>query len=60
MLVGIGADEDVDTGSGSSCDPIDRTRGENVAVDDRLPGHQADRHFMPPALGGGLRVEISV
>jgi hypothetical protein len=60
MLVSVGADQDVDTGGGPGCDPIDRTCGKDVAVNDWLPGHQADRHFMTPAPWGGLRVEISV
>ena len=32
MLVGVRADQDVDTGAGPGCDAIDRTRGEDVAI----------------------------
>ena len=59
MLVGVRADHEVDARAPGG-DAIDRTRGDDVPVDHRLPGHHADRHLMTPALRVGMRDEIGL
>ena len=58
MLVGVRADHDVDTRAGPGSDAIDRTRGDDVPVDHRLPRQHGGHHLTTPALWVGMRNEI--
>ena len=60
MLVGVRADHQVDVRAGPGRDAIDRSGGDDIAVDRRLPRHHAERHFGTPALRVGTRAEIGL
>src|SRR5581483_115 len=59
-LVAVRADQQVDPGAGSGSDALDRTRGDDVPVDHRLPEDPAYRHLAAPARGVGIRDEVGL
>ena len=60
MLVGVRADHDVDTRAGPGSNAIDRTRGDDVPVDHRLPRQHGGHHLTTPALRVGMRDKIGL
>ena len=56
----VRADHEVDVRAGSGGDAIDRTRGDDVAVDHRLPRQHADHYLAAPALRVGMRDEVGL
>src|SRR5688572_2940581 len=47
-LVEVRADHKVDMPASPGNDAIERTRGDDVSVDHRLPEHHAHRHLLAP------------
>ena len=60
MLVGVRADHEVDARAGPGSDAIDRTRGDDVPVNHRLPRQHADHHLLPQRSGSGCADEIGL
>jgi hypothetical protein len=58
VLVGVRADHEVDARAGPGTDAIERTRGDDVPVDHRLPRQHAEHDLLAPAPWVGMRDEI--
>ena len=59
-LLGRRAGHEIDVRTGARHDSIDRPRGDDVAIDHRLPEHEADRRLGPPSLGVGVGHEVGL